>query len=79
MRQKDGKLWFEGDSDAHIVRGLVAIVLAYYSGLTPAEIIERDALAFFRKLGFEQALSPQRSNGLRAMVERIRRDATLAA
>ncbi len=79
MQQKDGKLWFEGDSDAHIVRGLVAIVLAYYSGLTPAEIIERDALAFFRKLGFEQALSPQRSNGLRAMVERIRRDATLAA
>ena len=79
MTRKNGKLWFDGDSDAHIVRGLVAIVLAYYSGLTPDEIIQRDALAFFRQLGFEQALSPQRSNGLRAMIERIRRDATLAA
>lgn len=70
-----------GDSDAHIVRGLVAILLTLYSGRTPQEILGTDALAVFDEFGFRAHLTPQRSNGLRAMVERIRSDArqTLAA
>jgi cysteine desulfuration protein SufE len=69
---------FLGDSDAHIVRGLVALTLAYFSGHTAKEILDADALALFRRLGFEQHLTPQRSNGLRSMVERIKRDAAHA-
>jgi cysteine desulfuration protein SufE len=70
-----------GDSDAHIVRGLIAILLTLYSGHTPREILATDAIAVFDELGFGKHLTPQRSNGLRAMVERIRSDArqTLAA
>jgi cysteine desulfuration protein SufE len=70
-----------GDSDAHIVRGLIAILLTLYSGRTPQEILAIDALAVFDEFGFRDHLTPQRSNGLRAMVERIRSDAreTLAA
>lgn len=70
-----------GDSDAHIVRGLIAILLTLYSGRTPQEILAIDALAVFDEFGFRDHLTPQRSNGLRAMVERIRTDAreTLAA
>jgi cysteine desulfuration protein SufE len=70
-----------GDSDAHIVRGLIAILLTLYSGRTPREILATDALAVFDELGFREHLTPQRSNGLRSMVERIRADAreTLAA
>ena len=70
-----------GDSDAHIVRGLIAILLTLYSGRTPQEILATDALAVFDEFGFREHLTPQRSNGLRAMVERIRSDAreTLAA
>lgn len=64
-----------GDSDAHIVRGLIAILLALYSGHTPREILATDALAVFDEIGFRAHLTPQRSNGLRAMVERIRSDA----
>jgi len=64
-----------GDSDAHIVRGLVAILLTLYSGRTPQEILAADALAVFDEFGFREHLTPQRSNGLRAMVERIRSDA----
>ena len=69
---------FLGDSDAHIVRGLVALTLAFFSGHTAKDIVDADALALFRRLGFEQHLTPQRSNGLRSMVERIKRDATAA-
>ncbi|MGJ4904535.1 SufE family protein [Bradyrhizobium sp. HKCCYLS2058] len=64
-----------GDSDAHIVRGLIAILLTLYSGRTPQEIMTIDAPAVFDELGFREHLTPQRSNGLRAMVERIRADA----
>ncbi len=64
-----------GDSDAHIVRGLIAILLTLYSGRTPQDILATDAVAVFDQLGFRDHLTPQRSNGLRAMVERIRSDA----
>ena len=68
-------LKYLGDSDAHIVRGLVAILLTLYSGRTPQEILATDAAGVFDEFGFRDHLTPQRSNGLRAMVERIRSDA----
>ena len=72
----DGEtLLFRGDSDAHIVRGLIAILLRLYSGRTPAEILGFDAPAAFASLGLSGALSQQRSNGLASMVARIRADA----
>jgi cysteine desulfuration protein SufE len=71
----DGTLKFRGDSDAHIVRGLIAILLRLFSGRTPAEIIGFDAEAAFARLGLKGALSQQRSNGLASMAARIRRDA----
>jgi len=74
----DGTLAFRGDSDAHIVRGLIAIVLRLYSGRTPAQILAFDAKAAFEQLGLAGALSTQRSNGLASMVARIRRDAETA-
>ena len=69
------RLNYLGDSDAHIVRGLIAILLTLYSGNTPQDILSTDALAVFDEFGFREHLTPQRSNGLRAMVERIRSDA----
>lgn len=74
----DGRLDFRGDSDAHIVKGLMAVVLRLYSGATPAEIAGFDAREAFGRLGLAGALSAQRSNGLNSMVERIRRDAAAA-
>jgi cysteine desulfuration protein SufE len=71
----DGALRFRGDSDAHIVRGLIAILMSLYSGRAPAEILAFDARRAFIRLGLTGALSQQRSNGLFSMVERIRRDA----
>jgi cysteine desulfuration protein SufE len=71
----DGTLIFRGDSDAHIVRGLIAIVVRLYSGRTPDEILAFDPRAAFDRLGLAGALSTQRSNGLFSMIERIRRDA----
>lgn len=68
-------LTYVGDSDAHIVRGLIAILLTLYSGRKPQDILDTDAITVFDELGFREHLTPQRSNGLRAMVERIRRDA----
>jgi len=68
-------LRFEGDSDAHIVRGLIAILFALYSGKSAREILAVDALALFDRLGLQENLTPQRSNGLRSMVERIRAEA----
>jgi len=65
-------LTFDGDSDAHIVRGLIAILFALYSGKHAGEILSTDALALFDRMGLRENLTPQRSNGLRAMVERIR-------
>jgi cysteine desulfuration protein SufE len=67
-----------GDSDAHIVRGLIAILLTLYSGHTPQQILATDAIALFDEFGFREHLTPQRSNGLRSMVERIRFDARQA-
>ncbi|MBS0536918.1 MAG: SufE family protein [Proteobacteria bacterium] len=71
-------LTFKGDSDAHIVRGLVAILLALYSGKTARDILATDALALFDRIGLRENLTPQRSNGLRSMVERIRAEASAA-
>jgi cysteine desulfuration protein SufE len=71
-------LAFRGDSDAHIVRGLVRLVLALYSDKPAREIVETDAMDLFRKLGLDSHLTPQRSNGVRSMVERIRNDARMA-
>jgi cysteine desulfuration protein SufE len=68
-------LKYLGDSDAHIVRGLIAILLTLYSGHTPRDILAADAISVFDEFGFREHLTPQRSNGLRAMVERIRTDA----
>ena len=77
--QPDGTVRFRGDSDAHIVRGLIAILLRLYSGRSPAEIGAFDAKAAFDELGLSGALSAQRSNGLASMVARIRRDAELVS
>lgn len=74
-RGPQARLTFEGESDAHIVKGLVAVTLAFYSGRTAEEIASADAFDLFRTLGFEQHLTPQRSNGVRSMVDRIRKDA----
>jgi cysteine desulfuration protein SufE len=71
-------LTFEGDSDAHIVRGLVAILLALYSGKHAEEILATDALALFERIRLRDGLTPQRSNGLRSMVERVRAEAAAA-
>jgi len=71
-------LSFDGDSDAHIVRGLIAIVIALYSGKRAKEILDTDALALFDRIGLREGLTPQRSNGLRSMIERIRAEAKAA-
>jgi cysteine desulfuration protein SufE len=71
-RDRPGRIYFRGDSDAHIVRGLIAILLQLYSGRTPTEILAFDAGRAFDELGLTGALSAQRSNGLFAMTERIR-------
>jgi cysteine desulfuration protein SufE len=73
------KLYFRGDSDAHLVRGLIALLLRVYSGRTPAEILSVDARLMFEQLGLGEALTPQRSNGFHAMVGRIRNYAAAAA
>ena len=69
---------FQGDSDAHIVRGLVAIMLALFSGQRASRIVGTDAEAVLRDLGLDEHLTPQRANGLRSMVKRIKRDAETA-
>lgn len=69
---------FVGDSDAHIVRGLIAILFSIYSGQPARKILDTDALAIFDHLGLREHLTPQRSNGLRSMVQRIRADAQIA-
>lgn len=71
-------LTFIGDSDAHIVRGLIAVLFALYSGKTAREILGADAISLFEGLGLREHLTPQRSNGFRSMVERIQRDARAA-
>ena len=76
--QSGPALTFSGDSDAHIVRGLIAILLALYSGRPAGEILETDAIAVFERLALREHLTPQRSNGFRSMVERIKSDARSA-
>jgi cysteine desulfuration protein SufE len=67
----DDTLWFDADSDAYIVKGLLGVVLAAYNGKTPIEIQAFDVDHYFDQLGLIQHLSPIRGNGLRAMVKRI--------
>jgi cysteine desulfuration protein SufE len=74
----DPIITFRGDSDAHIVRGLVAIMLALFSGHKASDILKIDAEATLKVLGLDEHLSSQRANGLRAMVKRILRDAEAA-
>jgi cysteine desulfuration protein SufE len=71
-------LTFAGDSDAHIVRGLIAILFAIFSGKRAKDILSTDALSLFERIGLREHLTPQRSNGFRSMVERIRSDARAA-
>lgn len=73
----DGRtvLRFQGESDAHIVQGLIAVLLAIHSGQTPDEIQATDTLGLFAELGLSDHLTPQRSNGLASMVKRIKADA----
>ena len=68
-------LRFRGDSDAHIVRGLIALLITLLSGRPASEIMETDPQETFRTLGFAEHLTPQRSNGFRSMVDRMKRDA----
>ncbi|MEM1286894.1 MAG: SufE family protein [Pseudomonadota bacterium] len=75
----DDALHFRGDSDAHIVRGLLAIVLALYNGRISKDALDLDAQAALQELGLEEHLSPQRSNGLKSMLERIRSEAAQTA
>ncbi len=77
-RGDGGVIEFQGDSDAHIVKGLIAILFALYSGERAKTIVETDANAVFNKLGLGEHLTPQRSNGFRSMVERMKRDAQAA-
>ncbi len=74
-RWQDGRASFVCDSDAFIVRGLLAVLVSVYSGHTAPDILEIDALAVFRQLQLQEHLTPQRSNGLRSFVERIQSDA----
>jgi cysteine desulfuration protein SufE len=71
-------LSFHGDSDAHIVRGLVAIITSAFTGKTPQDIIALDADALLKSLGLDAHLSQQRSNGVRAMIRRIKSEAAQA-
>ena len=71
-------LEFQGDSDAHIVRGLVAVLFALVQGRSPEEILAADARAVFSELGLAEHLTPQRSNGFFSMVERIQAEARAA-
>lgn len=71
----DPEMRFRGDSDAFIVRGLVAIVLAAYSGKKASDVVAFDALDLFKQLGLLEHLTAQRANGLRSMIQRIREEA----
>ncbi len=73
-----GRLHFDGASDAMIVSGLIAVLRILYNGLTSAEVLAVDARAEMGRLGLNDHLSAQRSNGLRAMIERIRETAAQA-
>lgn len=74
----DPALTFRGDSDAHIVRGLIAVALALFSGNKASQIAAIDSEAVFGRLDLKEHISPQRSNGLRSMIKRIKQEASLA-
>jgi len=74
---EDGKFKFQGDSDAHIVRGLIAILFMILNDKSADEILNTDAVAAFSKLGLKEHLTPQRSNGFASMVARIKSDAKM--
>ena len=76
---ENGALRIRGDSDSHLVKGLVALAIALYDGKKPSEAMAVDAQGVFREFGLEQHLTPQRSNGVRSMIERIRADAVALA
>jgi cysteine desulfuration protein SufE len=78
-RVEDGVMRFDGDSDSHLVRGLVAVLLAGIDGQSPAAVRAFDALALLTGLGLAEHLTPQRSNGFASMVARARADADAAA
>lgn len=71
-RAQDGRLYFDADSDAFIVKGLLAVVLAAYNGKTPEAILAFDIEDYFTRLNLLKHLSVTRGNGLRAMVKRIK-------
>jgi cysteine desulfuration protein SufE len=75
----DPRLDFTGDSDAHIVKGLVALLVALLSGKPASKVLDTDPIAEFEKLGLSAHLTPQRSNGLRSMVNRVRNEAARVA
>ena len=75
ISEKDGHIHIVGDSDAMIVRGLVAILIAFYDGRPVEDVPSLDVHGFLRSLELDDHLTPQRSNGLSSMVRRIRRDA----
>ena len=72
-------LHLQGDSDAHIVRGLIAVLFAIFQGRPAADILKTDANAVFAELGLKEHITPQRSNGFFSMVERVRKDARALA
>lgn len=76
---ENGRITLKGDSDAHIVKGLVAVLLALYSGKSPVEILETDAGSALAPLDLSAHLTPQRSNGLASMAARIKAFAAEAA
>ena len=78
LNNEKDQIILTGDSDAHIVRGLMAIVFAIFSEKSPEEILKIDVQSIFKTLGLNEHISPQRSNGLNAMVKRIQSDAELA-
>ena len=75
---KNPVLTFKGDSDAHIVRGLIAIAFAIFSARTASEIAETDERAIFDQINLSEHITPQRSNGLKSLVNRIKHDAQAA-
>ncbi|WP_395645342.1 SufE family protein [Terricaulis sp.] len=76
--QSPENLYFRGDSDAHLVRGEIAMLMRIFSGRTPSEILSVDPRAVFDRLGLKEALTAQRSNGLFSMMSRIQREAQAA-
>jgi cysteine desulfuration protein SufE len=78
-RGPEATLEFRGESDAHIVRGLIAVLLAFYSGRRARDILAADEKAVLAQLGLNEHLTPQRSNGLASMVARIKSDAQATA